>query len=217
MTLVLNGISKRYGGLKAVDDVSFVADAARVTALIGPNGAGKTTLLNLISGVVPPDSGQAALAGKSMAGLSPAAIAQCGLARTFQSPQLFEGMTVLETVMVGAHRFGRLGLGRLLARIGGVSRQERDLESRAEIALRYVGLPAALYRRTALDLPYGLQRQVEIARALAMRARAVLLDEPAAGLNNRETGELSVWPSISMCIHDSTNWFEVASSASVSA
>ena len=185
------GLSKRYGGVQAVSDVSFAAQPGHVTAVIGPNGAGKTTLLNLISGVVPPDSGTIQFNGTAIGGLLPHRIAALGLTRTFQSPQLFDGLTVLETAMVGAHWTGRAGFFTAMLHLPRVAAEEHALEQAARAALDEAGVPNAVFDRIALDLPYGLQRRVEIARALAMGARALLLDEPAAGLNGLEVDAIA--------------------------
>jgi branched-chain amino acid transport system ATP-binding protein len=185
------GLSKRYGGLQAVNDVSFTAQPGHVTAVIGPNGAGKTTLLNLISGVVPPDSGTVHLGGAVIGGLLPYRVAALGLTRTFQSPQLFDGLTVLETAMVGAHWTGRAGFFAAMLHLPRVAAEEQMLEQAARAALDEAGVPSTVFGRIALDLPYGLQRRVEIARALAMGARALLLDEPAAGLNGLEVDDIA--------------------------
>ena len=184
-------LCKRYGGLQAVADVGFVARPGHVTAVIGPNGAGKTTLLNLISGVVLPDAGTVTLNGMSIGGQLPHRIAAHGLTRTFQSPQLFDGMTVLETAMVGGHRTGRSGFFAAMLHLPRVAVEERALERAARTALDEAGVPRRVHDRIALDLPYGLQRRVEIARALAMGARALLLDEPAAGLNGQEVDDIA--------------------------
>lgn len=191
MSLQIQGLRKRFGGLAAVDDVSFDAPSGAVTAVIGPNGAGKTTVLNLVSGVFASDGGSVLLDGVEIASLPAWQRARRGLARTFQTPQLFEGMTVLETVMIGAHMQARSGLLSVLAGLPGVRKEEDALRARAEDALDYIGIAAAQRQRIALELPYGLQRRVEIARAVAMEATTFLLDEPAAGLNGSETSELS--------------------------
>ena len=191
MTLEVRDFRKRYGGLVAVDGVSLTAAPGAITALIGPNGAGKTTLLNLISGVVMTDEGECTLFGEPVAGRTPHELAQLGLTRTYQSPQLFDDMNVLETVMVGAHLRGRAGFVSSMLRIGRTRREEAQLEEQALLAIDRVGLPRALLTRPAVDLAYGLQRRVEIARALAMQPRVLLLDEPAAGLNGQEKRDLA--------------------------
>lgn len=191
MSLQVQRLSKRFGGLAAVDEVSFDALSGAVTAVIGPNGAGKTTVLNLVSGVFASDGGSVFLDGVEIS-LQPAwQRARHGLARTFQTPQLFEGMTVLETVMIGAHMQAKAGLLSVLARLPKVRKEEESLRLRAEEALDYIGISPTQWQRIALELPYGLQRKVEIARAVAMQATTFLLDEPAAGLNGSETSALS--------------------------
>lgn len=191
MSLVIDNITKRFGGIAAVDGVSFLATAGRITALIGPNGAGKTSVLNLVSGVSFADSGRIELNGEDISGKPAWVRARKGLARTFQTPQLFEGMTVLETVMVGCHGRARSGLLSVLARTPTVEREEGMLRNEAERALDYAGVPSTLWCRIAAELAYGIQRRIEIARAVAMNATTFLLDEPAAGLNHSETHELS--------------------------
>ena len=191
MTLEVRDFSKRYGGLVAVNHVSLTATPGEITALIGPNGAGKTTLLNLISGVVMSDSGECTLFGEAVAGRTPHELAHLGLTRTYQSPQLFDDMNVLETVMVGAHQHGQAGFISSMLRIGRTRKEEARLEQQALRAAERVGLPRSLLLRAAVDLAYGLQRRVEIARALAMQPRVLLLDEPAAGLNQQEKRELA--------------------------
>ena len=191
MTLAVEGLTKRYGGLVAVNDVSFTAQAGHVTSVIGPNGAGKTTLLNLISGVVPPNSGSVKLFGQDVSGAPQHVIARAGMTRNFQSPQLFEGMSVLETAMVGAHIRGRYGFLSAMLRLPGVVREEAELEQIARDCLDLVGVPESVLEREALDLSYGLQRRVEIARALAMQAKVLLFDEPAAGLSGSEVDDIA--------------------------
>ncbi len=191
MTLTVRDLSKTYGGLKAVDGVTFTAQPNAITSVIGPNGAGKTTLLNLISGVVVPTRGSAELFDIPLSGQPAHRVASNGLARTYQTPQLFQGMTVLETVMVGAHRHGDASLLSTFLRLPSLRREERLLEQKAVEALDAVGLGPAYHSRIAVDLAYGLQRRVEIARAIAMQSKCLLLDEPAAGLNPTEKSELS--------------------------
>lgn len=192
MTLVISKLTKRYGGLVAVSDVSFEAAPRQITSVIGPNGAGKTTLLNLVSGTVIPDAGSVRLFHTDITNAAPNQRARKGLARTYQTPQLFDDMTVLDTVKVGAHQTGACGFVTAMLRTAAVRREEADMDSRARAALDRVGLPQSLFERESLELAYGLQRRVEIARALAMQPKALLLDEPAAGLNARETEEISV-------------------------
>ncbi len=191
MSLVVEGYTKRFGGLVAVQDVGFTAGPGQITAVIGPNGAGKTTLLNMISGVTAPDSGRRVILGEDASSLRPRQLAARGLARTYQSPQMFDGMSVLETAMVGAHLTGRLGFAGAVLRPFRARREEREIEDRAAAALARAGMSSALFSREAGELSYGEQRRVEIARALAGGARLLLLDEPAAGLNPSETRELA--------------------------
>jgi branched-chain amino acid transport system ATP-binding protein len=191
MTLVVEQLSKRYGGLVAVNGVGFTAQPGHVTSVIGPNGAGKTTLLNLISGVVASDTGSVSLFGHNLSGALPHTVALAGLTRTFQSPQLFEGLTVLETAMVGAHIKARAGFLAAMLRGPRLFREEAELERLARASLDQAGVPRAVFDRIGLDLSYGLQRRVEIARALAMDMKALLLDEPAAGLNGSEVDDIA--------------------------
>ncbi len=188
--LEVRGLCKRFGGLQAVQDVSFGVEPGTVKALIGPNGAGKTTLFNLVSGVTAPDAGQVLLRGQAIQGRPPHEVAALGLSRTFQQIRLFPGMSALENVMVGAHVRGRAGFLAGLLRLPSTWREERALEARARRALELVEL-GHLAAAEATSLSYGQQRGVELARALASDPALLLLDEPAAGLNVRETDELA--------------------------
>jgi len=188
--LTVTGLSKRFGGLQAVKDVSFRVEKGTVKALIGPNGAGKTTLFHLVSGVLPPDAGTVALRGESIHGCPPHRIAALGLSRTFQQIRLFAQMTALENVMVGAHPRSRAGFLAGMFHLPWTWGEERDIERRARDALALVGIPE-LADSDATSLSYGQQRAVELARALAADPELLLLDEPAAGLNMRETTELA--------------------------
>ncbi len=180
VVLELQGVGKAYGGVEAVADVTFTVRAATVHSLIGPNGAGKTTIVNLVSGFAGPDRGRIALFGERVEGTAPAAIARRGLVRTFQTPQLFDELSVLDNVRVGAagHRLGSLGLALLGA-------DRRDADARAAASLEVVGLDAWAAAPAAV-LPFGHRRRLEIARALAAGARVLVLDEPAAGLSPAE-------------------------------
>ena len=171
-------------------DVSFRVEKGTVKALIGPNGAGKTTLFHLVSGVLPPDAGTVALRGESIQGCPPHRIAALGLSRTFQQIRLFAQMTALENVMVGAHPRSRAGFLAGMFHLPWTWGEERDIERRARDALALVGIPE-LADADATSLSYGQQRAVELARALAADPELLLLDEPAAGLNMRETTELA--------------------------
>lgn len=186
-----SSLSKAFGGVQAVTDVSFTVVHGTITAMIGPNGAGKTTLFNLVTNLSPPDGGSVELYGRSLAGLSPARIAALGLVRTFQTARVFPGMTVLENVLVGRHRLLRHGAAANMLRLPGARREERALAVRAERLLDLVGLLG--YRDAhAIELPMGAQKLLEVIRALMAQPRLLLLDEPAAGLNDTETEELAV-------------------------
>jgi branched-chain amino acid transport system ATP-binding protein len=188
--LEVTGLSKRFGGLQAVKDVSFRVQKGMVKALIGPNGAGKTTLFNLVSGVLPPDGGTVALRGEPIHGSAPHRVAARGMSRTFQQIRLFAQMTALENVMVGVHPRSRAGFLAGMFHLPWTWREEREIERRAREALDFVGIPE-LADVDATSLSYGQQRGVELARALAAEPELLLLDEPAAGLNMRETTELA--------------------------
>jgi branched-chain amino acid transport system ATP-binding protein len=188
--LEVRGLSKRFGGLQAVKDVSFRVEKGMVKALIGPNGAGKTTLFNLVSGVLPPDAGTVALRGEPIQGRPAHRIAALGLSRTFQQIRLFAQMTALENVMVGVHPRSRAGFVAGMFHLPWTWREEREVERRAREALDVVGV-GELADLDATSLSYGQQRAVELARALAAEPELLLLDEPAAGLNMRETTELA--------------------------
>ena len=182
-------LTVRFGGLAAVDDVSFAVAPGRVHGLIGPNGAGKTTLFNLVCGLVAPTSGAIRLDGQRIDALPSWGRAKRGLARTFQNIRMFNDMSVLETVMTGMH--ARLGesLPAVLLRLPSFRRAEHGALEKAWELIDFVGLADAAQRRSG-DLPYGDQRRLEIARALACEPRLLLLDEPAAGMNPSETHAL---------------------------
>jgi branched-chain amino acid transport system ATP-binding protein len=173
----------------AVFDVSFGVEPGEILAIIGPNGAGKTTLFNLISGVLPPTEGSVCLEGRKLNGLKPHAISRLGLARTFQNVRLFDNMTVLENVMVGRHSQTDYGILGAALRLPRARKEERVTRERALAELARVGLEAKA-DDDALSLPFGQQRLLEIARAMATDPRLLLLDEPGAGLNRSEKEEL---------------------------
>jgi branched-chain amino acid transport system ATP-binding protein len=187
--LELDSVTKRFGGLLAVSDVSFSLDKGEILSMIGPNGAGKTTAFNCITGLFPITTGAIRLDGESIAGLPPHRITKLGVARTFQNIRLFAFMTAVDNVMVGAHWWMKEKVWDGAFRTGRARREERSVEQRALELLDLLGLSryAGSYAR---EMPYGLQRRLEIARALATRPRLLLLDEPAAGLNTQEKREL---------------------------
>jgi branched-chain amino acid transport system ATP-binding protein len=184
------GLVKSFGGVRAVDDVSFAVPEGSLTALIGPNGAGKTTLFNLVTRLYESDAGEVRYGGRSLVGLAPADIAALGLVRTFQAARIFPGMTTLENVLAGAHLHVRSRPWRQMLWLPAARREERELGERAEALLDLAGL-AAFRDAAATDLPMGAQKLLEVIRALMARPRVVLLDEPAAGLNDAETAELA--------------------------
>jgi branched-chain amino acid transport system ATP-binding protein len=188
--LEVQGLSRSFGGLKAVDGVGFAAQAEKITAVIGPNGAGKSTLFNLISGSIAPDSGQVAFDGAEITGRQPHEIARLGVSRTFQGIKLAKGMTALENVMIGRHTRSRAGFLSAMLALPWSRSEERSIREEAMRAIELLGI-AQYASRPAGSLPFGIQRSVELARALASEPRLLLLDEPASGLNVRETRVLS--------------------------
>lgn len=190
--LEVTQLTKRFGGLVAVNNVDFQVETGTITAVIGPNGAGKTTFFNLITGIYKPDRGEIRFDGRSLVGLRPDQVAARGIARTFQNIRLFGGLSVLENVLIAMHTRLKAGLLDILLQTNRVRREEQDALLEAYALLEYVGLQDVL-NETARNLPYGAQRRLEIARALATRPRLLLLDEPAAGMNPRETKELTAF------------------------
>jgi len=187
--LEVRGLEKSFGGVAAIADLSFAVTEGQIYAVIGPNGAGKTTLFNMLSGVYVPTDGAIEFDDGSLVGLAPHQIAARGISRTFQNLQVFFNMTVLENVMVGCHLRSSIGLYRAALRLPGVVHEERQVRDWALEALAFCGL-GHLADRSADALPYGELKRVEIARALAAKPRLLLMDEPAAGLNDTETVEL---------------------------
>ncbi len=187
--LSVRGVSKRFGGLQAVEDVSFDVARGAIKSLIGPNGAGKTTLFNLISGFIPADGGEILFDGSAVGGLPPHRIASLGMVRTFQHIRLFPKMTVLENVMVGRHVHSGAGYLAGMLCLPSARKEERRIREKSVGIMEMMGI-ADLAGAEATSLAYGQQRTVELARALACEPRLLLLDEPAAGLNMRETKEL---------------------------
>jgi branched-chain amino acid transport system ATP-binding protein len=183
--LEVAGVTKRFGGLQALEAVSFSIAAREIYGLIGPNGAGKTTLFNLLTGVYAPNAGSFRFDGRSLDGLAPHQIAAAGIARTFQNIRLFANLSALENVMIGRHVRTQAGVVGAVLRNRRTLREERDIESRALALLEYVGIRKRANDRAG-SLPYGDQRRLEIARALATEPRLLALDEPAAGMNPAE-------------------------------
>jgi branched-chain amino acid transport system ATP-binding protein len=187
--LQIQNLSKRFGGLKAVQDVSFSVKPGAIHSVIGPNGAGKTTLFNLISGVYVPTSGKILFEGEDVAGLPPDELARRGMSRTFQNLQVCMNMSAIANVMVGAHlRLSQNLLGALL-RMPGLRRGEADCRAEAAELMHFVGVGKYL-DADAGQMSYGALKRLEVARALAARPKVLLLDEPAAGLNHTETAEI---------------------------
>jgi len=184
--LSVRRVSKRFGGLQAVSDLSFDVARGSIKALIGPNGAGKTTLFNLISGFLPPDSGEIYFGGAPVHDLPSHQIASRGMVRTFQHIRLFPKMTVLENIMVGRHVHSRAGFLAGMLNLPFTWREERRIREKGQEIMELLGIAEHAHTEAA-SLAYGQQRVVEIGRALACEPRLLLLDEPAAGLNMRET------------------------------
>lgn len=188
--LEIKSISKSFGGLAALEEVSFEVTGGEIKAIIGPNGAGKTTLFDVLTGIIKPTSGSVMLKERNIIGLRPDQITAMGMIRTFQTIQLFEGMTVLENAMVGCHSRTCSGFISTSLRLPSARQEEKRIYEDAMAVLRDVGLETRALE-TGTNLPYGQQRMLELARALASKPEILLLDEPAAGLNQYETGELS--------------------------
>ncbi|MEN3372425.1 ABC transporter ATP-binding protein [Dechloromonas sp. ZS-1] len=187
--LEVKDLSIHFGGVKAVQNVSFNIDAGIVYSVIGPNGAGKTTLFNLITGVYTPTTGEIRLDGEAIQGKSPNELARRGVARTFQNLQVCMNMTAIENVMVGAHLRLDRNLIKAALRFPGLKRRDRELREEAAALMEFVGLGQYVNAR-ADAMSFGALKRLEIARALAMKPRLIFLDEPAAGLNPKETIEV---------------------------
>jgi len=191
--LDLQGVSMAFGGLKVVDDLDLHVDEGEIVSVIGPNGAGKTTLFNLITGVYQPTGGDIVFDGKSITGLEPHQITRRGIARTFQTLRLFLNMSVRENVMAAAYGHTKAGVFRSMLRTPGMRREEQEIRELAEKRLAFFGDRLMGYRwdQPAYSLSYANRRRLEIARATATNPRLLLLDEPAAGMNPKETQEIT--------------------------
>jgi len=184
------GISKRFGGVQALADVSFTIRRGEIYGLIGPNGAGKTTLFNVLTGIYPADGGRFAFDGRPLAGLAPHEVAARGIARTFQNIRLFANLSVMENAMIGRHVRTHAGVLGAVLRNAATRAEEAAIERRALELLDYVGIRGRANDRAG-SLPYGDQRRLEIARALATEPKLLALDEPAAGMNPAERAALA--------------------------
>jgi branched-chain amino acid transport system ATP-binding protein len=189
--LEATAITKRFGGLTAVNAVSFSIPRKAIVSLIGPNGAGKTTFFNILTGLYKPTEGRVSFDGANITSGRPDRIMASGVARTFQNIRLFGTMSAVENVMVGQHARMKAGLFGSILRPPWVGREERDVRAKATEMLSYVGLRPALHDQLATNLAYGDQRRVEIARALASEPKLLLLDEPTAGMNPQESADLT--------------------------
>lgn len=192
MTTILEvkNLTKQFGGLTANQNISMSFEKGSITAVIGPNGAGKTTFFNMITGVYQPTTGEILLENEKINGLKPHGVSKKGISRTFQNIRLFGEMSVIENVLVGMHTHLRAGLFGVLLNFPFVRNEEKKAEIDAYALLEYVGL-SSLLNEKACNLSYGAQRRLEIARALATKPKVILLDEPAAGMNPKETKDLT--------------------------
>ena len=188
--LEINKLTKRFGGLLAVNGVSFQVEPGQIKAVIGPNGAGKTTLFNMISGTFPASSGTVSFKGRGLKGKKPFQIAALGMARTFQNIKMFSGMTALENVMVGRHVLSNAGFTASMFRMPWIWKEEKDIRNKSMELLALLEIEEHAHT-DAQSLAFGQQRAVEFARALAVEPSLLLLDEPAAGLNIYETAEVA--------------------------
>ena len=186
--LVADRLTKRFGGLSALDNVDIEVKEQSIHSIIGPNGAGKTTFFNCVTGFYTPDDGLILLEGKSVAGLTPDRVTRLGIARTYQNIRLFKNMTAIENVLVGMHGHLKSGIFQSILRPSSVREEEKAALEQALRLLRFVGL-GGKGDMLAINLPYGDQRRLEIARALATQPKIILLDEPTAGMNPIETSE----------------------------
>ncbi len=188
MLLEVKKLSKSFGGIKAVRDINISIEQNSISSIIGPNGAGKTTFFNLMTGIYKADTGEINFNGRSLLGLRPDQVTAAGVTRTFQSIRLFANMTVLENVMVGMHTRLDISLWKTLLRPPSFQQQEERVREKARELLQFVGL-AGKGDEVSRNLPYGDQRRIEIARALATDPKLILLDEPTAGMNPNESAD----------------------------
>jgi branched-chain amino acid transport system ATP-binding protein len=190
LQLVVEGASKRFGGVRAVDNVSIAVSRGQIASIIGPNGAGKTSLLNMISGFYTPDSGSITFEGRDITHKRPAEIAALGIARTFQNIALFAGMTVLDNIMLGRHVHMRSGVLSSIVYWGLAQREEVAHRARAEEIIEFLELED-LRKQPSAGLAYGLRKRVELGRALALDPKLLLLDEPMGGMNQEEKEDMA--------------------------
>jgi len=188
--LGVEGLTKQFGGIVAVNDLSFEVAEKQIKSIIGPNGAGKTTLFNLLTGLLPATRGKVSFLGKDISGLRPHMIAAMGISRSFQNVEIFDNMSILENVMLGRHCRTRCGALSISLRRRKAIEEERQIQQKAMEEIEAVGLKADIHASPA-SLPFGKRRLVEFARALATSPKLLLLDEPASGLNIRETEQIA--------------------------
>jgi branched-chain amino acid transport system ATP-binding protein len=186
-------VSKVFGGLVAVEDVSFNIPRRSIVSIIGPNGAGKTTFFNMLTGLYRPSTGAIVFDGDDITAMRPDRIVERGMARTFQNIRLFGTMTALENVMVAEHSRTKAGLFRSILRTRGQRKEEKETREKAIEQLRYVGLRENVFDEISINLSYGDQRRLEIARALGSDPKLLLLDEPTAGMNTQESARLTAF------------------------